>query len=137
IMIDLQGLTDELCERLGRSAAVDNTHFEFVTISAQLGEIDHVREDIVMSRRTGSEVVDFIKSQGVAQATEPLVVPGSTELGSLPRWCFPIRYQDRFLGCIWLINSPELSDEEVEIAASYVAPMRDVLVSNLEHADAN
>lgn len=135
-MIDLQGLADDLCEKLGRSIAIDNEHVEVIAASAQVGRIDPIRSDAILNRRTSAEVVEYVRELNLAQATKPTEVPPHPTLHTLPRWCFPIRTGARLLGFLWVINEPRLTDAEVDLAGTYAARVRDVLARNVEQADA-
>jgi hypothetical protein len=135
-MLDLQGLTDDLCEKLGRSIAVDNQHVEVIAASAQTGHIDSVRSDAILNRRTRPDIVDYVRSLKIAQATNPRLVPPHPELHTLPRWCFPLRHGVRLLGFLWIINEPELTAEEFALARDYAERIQALLTRNAEQADA-
>lgn len=135
-MLDLQGLTDDLCDKLGRSIAVDNQHVEVIAASAQTGHIDSVRSDAILNRRTRPDIVDYVKSLKIAQETKPLLVPPHPELHTLPRWCFPLRHGPRLLGFLWVINDPELTADELVTANDYAKRIQALLARNAEQADA-
>lgn len=97
-MLDLQSLVDDLCDRLGRSVAVDDNHFKSAALSAQVGVIDRLREGEVLARRPEAATLAFMRSLGLAHARDTVQVPANAQLGSLPRYCFPIRTEDRLLG---------------------------------------
>lgn len=134
-MLDLQGLTDDLCLKLNRSVAVDNQYIEVIAASAQIGEIDRIRSEAILNRRTEPEVVEYVKSYGVANAEGPVEVPPHPRLKTLPRWCFPIRHLNRLLGFLWIINQPALTPEELTLAAEYVDKISTLLARNVEQAD--
>lgn len=135
-MLDLQGLTDDLCEKLGRSIAVDNQHIEVIAASAQIGVIDQVRSDAILNRRTTPEIVEYVASLGIAEAVDPVQVPPHPTLHTLPRWCFPLRQGGRLLGYLWVIDEPALTQEELDLAREYATEIQGILARNIEHADA-
>lgn len=134
-MLDLQGLTDDLCEKLGRSVAVDNQYIEVIAASAQVGNIDRIRSEAILNRRTDPAIVEYAKSQGVAQSKGPVQVPPHPELRTLARWCFPLRAESRLLGFLWIVDSPPLTDEEFDVATEYASEIASILTHNIEQAD--
>lgn len=135
-MLDLQSLVDDLCDRLGRSVAVDDNHFKSAALSAQVGVIDRLREGEVLARRPEAATLAFMRSLGLAHARDTVQVPANAQLGSLPRYCFPIRTEDRLLGFMWIIDVPPLTPTEIELIVSYRDRMRDALAANFERRDA-
>jgi sugar diacid utilization regulator len=70
-----------------------------------MGPIDSLRRDSILDRVTPPELVEWFHSFGILTAKAPLAIPGREELGILPRLCAPIRYRDRLLGFLWVIDS--------------------------------
>jgi hypothetical protein len=134
-VLDLQGLTDDLCEKLGRSVAVDNQYIEVIAASAQIGEIDRIRSEAILNRRTEPDIVEYVKSLGIAQADRPVQVPPHPDLNTLARWCFPLRQAGRLLGFLWIINQPPLTDHEFNLATGYATEIASILARNIEQAD--
>lgn len=134
-MLDLQGLTDELCSKLGRSIAVDNQHVEVIAASAQIGHIDAARSDAILNRRTHPELVEYVRTLNIIHAVEPVQVPPHPTLRTLPRWCFPLRHAGHLIGLLWVINEPSLTDEEVALASEYAREIRSILARNMEQAE--
>jgi len=67
-----------------------------------------------MHRQAKREALNYALSFGIASATGPVRIPGSAELGILPRLCAPIRCQGLLLGYLFLIDADEsLTDADL------------------------
>lgn len=113
---ELQAIVDELAERLGRSVAIDDPGIRLLAASRHFGDEDPVRISSVLNRTVPPEVVELVRTHGVAQWTEP----GRLELGipdATPRLCTPVRCQGQLLGYLWLLDQAgTLGDAEVAAA---------------------
>lgn len=136
-MFDLQSLVDDLGERLGRSVVLGDMHNQQIAVSAQLGEVDRIRVDEVLTRRTDPAVAAFMASLGLASLTAPLRIPANPGLGSLPRLCAPLRTESGPLGFLWIIEAPLLSGDELRLVDAYTARIRDAFASGIERVNAN
>ena len=110
---DLQGIVDELAERLQRSVAIDDPGIRLLAASRHFGDVDPVRVASVLNRSVDAELVDDILAQGIAQWTHPGTVLVAVD-DALPRLCAPVRCNGLLLGYLWLID-PDRSLEPAEI----------------------
>jgi sugar diacid utilization regulator len=78
-----------------------------ISYSAGANDADPVRVETILNRASPPAMKDFVASLGIDRATSPLRAPANRELGSAPRVCLPVRYADRLLGYLWLIDSHE------------------------------
>lgn len=113
---ELQAIVDELAERLERSVAIDDPGIRLLAASRHFGDEDPVRIGSVLNRTVPPEVVERVRTHGVAKWTEPsmldLGIPDAT-----PRLCAPVRCQGQLLGYLWLLDrAGTLSDAEVASA---------------------
>ncbi len=67
--------------------------------------VDWLRRESILGRRTSPALVAWYRGFGISEAKEPIAVPGWPEQGILPRTCAPVRYRDRLLGYIWVIDT--------------------------------
>ncbi len=122
---NLQLLLDVLSEHLGAPTVLEDEKQRTVAYSSQVGVIDSLRRDSILNRTTPPEVVDWFRSFGILKAKVPLAVPAHKELGILPRLCVPLRYQERLLGFLWVIDSDgslgQHHLQEIESAAERAA----------------
>ena len=113
---DLQGIVDELAERLQRSVAIDDPGIRLLAASRHFGDEDAVRVTSVLNRSVGAELVDDILAQGIAQWTRPGNVVVAVD-NALPRLCAPVRCNGLLLGYLWLIDTDRsLDPAEIELA---------------------
>lgn len=113
---DLQGIVDELAERLQRSVAIDDPGIRLLAASRHFGDEDAVRVTSVLNRSVGAELVDDILAQGIAQWTRPGNVVVAVD-DALPRLCAPVRCNGLLLGYLWLIDTDRsLDPAEIELA---------------------
>lgn len=113
---ELQAIVDELAGRLERSVAIDDPGIRLLAASRHFGDEDQLRIGSVLNRTVPPEVVELVRTHGVAQWTEP----GRIELGipdATPRLCTPVRCQGQLLGYLWLLDrAGTLGDSEVAAA---------------------
>lgn len=122
---ELQVLMDRLSEHLGASTVLEDQRQRTVAHSSQVGPIDSLRRDSILDRTTPPELVEWFRSFGILDARTPVAIPAHEELGILPRLCVPVRYRDRLLGFLWVIDSDGTLGEQhlqaIEKAAEHAA----------------
>lgn len=114
---DLQRVVDELAMRLGRAVLLEDHLPQVVAYSEQTEPIDDIRRDSILRRHTTPEVRQWLRSAGIFESLGALRVPAAPELSLLPRVCVPTRHDGLLLGFLWLIDSPPMSSEDIELAA--------------------
>lgn len=139
-MSDLQRLTDRIGEVLSRSVAIDDPQMRLLSYSPHYGVVDEQRLASILHRKANPEAIAWARRFGVHRATKPVRLAGEPDSGMMSRLCVPIRYHDRHLGFLWIIDPDELLDESqiavAEASADEAADIlfRDGLVSDLERA---
>ncbi|QIM19575.1 PucR family transcriptional regulator [Leucobacter coleopterorum] len=103
-MVDIQKLVDELADRLQRSVAVDGPRGHLIASSKHFGDEDTPRVNVVLSRNLDRRIAQYLFSFGIQDANDKVVIPAEPKLGLKSRCCYPLRYQQRLLGFIWLIE---------------------------------
>lgn len=101
----IQHAVDGLASRLGRPAVIEDYHHRVVVYSEHDEPIDEVRRHSILRRHTTTEVVTWLRQQGIVEATEPVRVPGCPKLRMLPRVCVPVRHRGMLLGYVWFIDA--------------------------------
>ncbi len=114
---DLQVLVDDLAERLDLPATIEDDNHRVIVYSSQQHQIDDVRRDSILQRRTSPEVRAWFRKFGIVSCTEPVRIPRDRSRGILGRLCIPIRHRDRLDGFLWLIDDDE-SLTEPQVAAA-------------------
>jgi hypothetical protein len=114
---DLQVLVDDLAERLGLAATIEDDNHRVIVYSSQHHQIDDIRRDSILQRKTDPEVRAWFRRFGIASATDPLRIPPDRARGILGRLCIPIRHRERLDGFLWLIDDEEsLTAPQVTLA---------------------
>lgn len=115
-MDEVQQLADSLAQALHRSVEVDDPDLRPLAITEQFGALDDVRVRAVLARRSPDDVAAYAFSVDIKNATGPVRYPASPVLDTLPRVCIPLRAREELFGYLWLIDMPELVDEEIATA---------------------
>lgn len=137
-MSELQHIVDSLGVRLQLSVAIDDRQMRLQAYSPHYGPVDETRLGSILQRQAPPEAIKWINTQGIREATSPIHVPASEEVGMLPRLCVPIIHQDMKLGYLWLIESDEtLTAEQIEVAEqsardAAVVMYRELLLNQIE-----
>jgi DNA-binding PucR family transcriptional regulator len=113
---EIQSLVDVLAARLGRPVGLDDRRFRAIAYSSHADEIDPVRRTSILGRQAPPAVTRWLEGLGVLRATEPVHVPPNRGFDMVARVCVPVRFHDRLLGFLWLIESDGLSDEQLALA---------------------
>lgn len=122
---DLQLIVDQLANRIGAAAVLEDHEQRAIVHSSQAGPIDAVRRDSILHRTTSPELVSWFRRFGITTRSGTVRIPANPELDILPRVCAPVRYRDRLLGFLWLIDADESFShaelEMIETASAHAA----------------
>jgi PucR C-terminal helix-turn-helix domain/GGDEF-like domain len=115
-LADLQILVDDLAQRLGAPAVLEDHEQRMVAYSSQNSSIDEVRRDSILRRETRAEIKQWFRQFGILQATSPLRTPGHPALAILGRICAPVRFHGRLMGFLFVIDDDaRLGDDAIEV----------------------
>ncbi|NUR74300.1 MAG: helix-turn-helix domain-containing protein [Hamadaea sp.] len=120
---ELQLLVDRIADRMGRPVLVEDRRQRVVCYSAQAEPLDEVRRDSILRRSTTPEVIAFFARFEILRARHPVRTPAEPVLGLLPRVCVPVWHSDLLLGFVWFVDSPALSDADVNRAVGLSADL--------------
>ncbi|MGW2034376.1 PucR family transcriptional regulator [Streptomyces sp. NPDC001356] len=114
----LQGLIEQLAERLRRSVVVDDPLVRLICSSQHFGDEDPVRIRSLLRGRADDVAIRYVLDQGVARWTKPGLIPGRDDLGLLTRYCVPLRERGELLGLLMVV-APDgtLTREETDSIA--------------------
>jgi sugar diacid utilization regulator len=114
---DLQRIAEALADRLQRAVAIDDPQLHLLAHTSHHEEIDELRVESIMRLQVPQDVVDHVLGFGIAQATAPVRIPATPQIGLLPRVCVPVRCQGLLLGYLWLIDQQgTLTDDDIAAA---------------------
>ena len=119
--VQLQELVDTVAATTGAPTTLEDRDLNLVASSGHDDVIDEVRRTSILSRRSSVDVQRAFAAFGIAQAEEPLRIPGDGEAGRLARWCVPVRWRRVTYGYLWLL------DPEGSVAADVLPGLRDVV----------
>ena len=114
-MNEVQLLVDSLARRLQRPVGVDDRRFRAIAYSSHSDEIDAVRRISILGRRAPDAVARWLEELGLMEARDVVHVPANPELEMVPRVSVPVRFHDRLLGFLWLVeDGAPLTPDELE-----------------------
>lgn len=113
---ELQRLTESLGRRLKRSVAIDDQLFRLQAYNANPDQVDAARLQSILKRRVSAELTNYIHSHRVKESDGMFSLPENAALGlTLRRYGFPLRFEDKLLGYLWLLASEgDLSDDDAQ-----------------------
>lgn len=127
-MNEVQAPIDGLAERIGRPVGVDDRRFRAIAYSSHASDVDTVRRASIMGRQAPLPVTEWLEALGVERAIGYLRVPANEEFGMVPRVCFPLRFHDRLLGFLWLVEDrAPLDGDELSSSSAVAAELAEEL----------
>ena len=129
---EVQRLVDDLAERLNVPIALEDPNQLLLAASAQRGDIDEVRRQTVLGRRSQPDVRAWFEQFGIRTAVAPVRIPGDDALGVLARVCVPVRHRDRLIALLWLIDPLALLDDDDLAVLTAVAAHLSLLLAQAE-----
>jgi hypothetical protein len=91
---ELQDIVDEVSRRLAHPVTLEDRHFNLVAFHSAGAEIDEIRQQSILQRRSTAQVREWFEQFGIASAAGPVRTPAASDLGVLPRLCLPARWKD-------------------------------------------
>jgi hypothetical protein len=128
----LQEELDALAIRLGRSLTIDSVDGELIAYSTQRDDTDTARVSAILLRRVPVEIGDWQARYIGLDSAAPVRVPANPDLGMSARICVPLRWKDKTLGYLWMLDTGAALTEPERHAACALAglleeaPGRDV-----------
>lgn len=101
---ELQHFVEDLATRLDAPTVLEDHEQRMIVYSTHSEPIDDIRRESILTRETKPDVKAWFRRFGIVSATEPLRIPGDTTAGVLGRLCVPVRYLNRLMGFLWLID---------------------------------
>lgn len=117
---ELQNFVEDLAARLDAPTVLEDPEQRMIVYSTHSELIDDVRRESILRRETKADTKAWFRQFGITVATEPLRTPPDPATGVLGRLCVPVRYLDRLMGYLWLI------DDELRLGAPEISMVKDV-----------
>lgn len=108
----VQALIDGLADRLGQPVGLDDRRFRAIAYTSHPDEVDAVRRTSILGRQAPEPVQAWLEELGVLRETDVVHVPGNEALGMVGRLCVPVRFHDRLLGLLWLLEPTQPLDDD-------------------------
>lgn len=121
---DLQRLIDDLTDYVGLPIQLTDVRLDSIVFGPHRGEIDWIRRESLLLRRTPREVHALIERSGVYSATGPVRIPADPELGMWSRVAVPTRWHDITYGYLWILDERAvLSEHQLQHVVGVAAEM--------------
>ncbi|HEY3749270.1 MAG TPA: helix-turn-helix domain-containing protein [Pseudonocardiaceae bacterium] len=117
---ELQNFVEDLATRLGAPTVLEDQEARMIAYSTHGEPIDDVRRESILRRETSHDIKVWLRQFGIVGATEPMRTPRDPSVGVLGRLCAPVRYLNRLMGFLWLI------DDDLRLGAAEISVVRDV-----------
>lgn len=117
---DLQRIVDDLTEHVGLPIQLTDVRLDSIVFGPHRGEIDRIRRESLLLRRTPPQVRSHLERAGVFGATGPLRVPAAPTLEMWSRIAVPTRWHGVTYGFLWVL------DEKQELAEAQLAHLAEV-----------
>ncbi|HET6509672.1 MAG TPA: helix-turn-helix domain-containing protein [Baekduia sp.] len=123
-MNEIQTLVDSLAQRLQRPVGVDDRRFCAIAYSSHTHEVDSVRRTSILGRQAPEAVTRWLEGLGLMDARDVVHVPANPEFEMVRRVSIPVRFHDRLLGFLWLLeDDAPLTEDELELSRRVVAEL--------------
>ncbi|MFT3860143.1 PucR family transcriptional regulator [Micropruina sp.] len=118
---ELQEIVDESARLLQSATVLEDRHFNLLAYAEQPAEVDAVRRNSILQRRSAPAVRAWFESFGISDSPHPLRIPADPDSGLQARICFPARWHDTTYGYLWALNNDTpLTDPAVTDVARLV-----------------
>lgn len=101
---ELQEIVDESARLLQSATVLEDRCFNLLAYAAQPSEVDAVRRDSILQRRSAPAVRAWFEGFGIAESRQPLRIPADPAAGLQARICFPARCADATYGYLWALD---------------------------------
>lgn len=115
----IQEQVDSLAHALQRSVAIDDVGIHLVAVSRHFDDADEARVRAILARTLEEDSCRYLFSFGIATTPEKIVrIAACRELGFKERSCYPIRWQERTLGYLWLVGEVSPAEDRAAVACA-------------------
>ena len=115
----IQEQVDTLARTLQRSVAIDDVGINLVAVSKHFDDADDARVRAILARTLEEDSCQYLFSFGIVATRDKIVrIPECRELGFKERSCYPIRWQERTLGYLWLVGKVSPAEDKAAVACA-------------------
>jgi hypothetical protein len=109
---DVQVILDGLAAELGAPVSLDDLDLRLLGHTTH-NVVDDVRSFVIMHRYLPTGVREWFEQWGIRQAHGPVRTPADTAIGAYERWCVPVRYRERLLAYIWVLDAGTIAEGDL------------------------
>lgn len=120
---EVQSLIDRLAGRLRQSVAIDSRSGDLIAVSRHFGDADPYRMHLLLHRTMPQGAREYFASYvRDIRGSDPIRVPGNSQLAIEARWCYPV---GDGLAYLWIIDrgtplpGPEIAQYCRQLAAIF------------------
>jgi PucR-like helix-turn-helix protein len=113
--VDMQATVDRLAATIGHSVLIEDLD-QFPIWWSTVGAVDRTRMRTIVNRHVDPVAAAVIERFKLAEAVHPVRTPTMPEADMWARWCMPVRYGDRLLGYLWVLD-PDGTVAEADLPA--------------------
>ena len=134
---ELQDIVDEAARVLQADTTLEDKDFNLVAYGTQRFDVDSVRRDSILQRRSSREVRNWFEQFGISASSAPLRTPVETELGFHARICCPARWRGVTYGYLWALDEHTPLDDPAVVRAAQLAEHAGAYLAQLsrQHTD--
>lgn len=131
---ELQDIVDEASRMLEHPVTLEDRSFNLVAFNSHAAEIDEVRQQSILQRKSSTEVRTWFEQFGIATSSTPVRTPSAPDLGVLARLCLPARWRGVTYGYVWVIDEAQRIPDDVLPAAMELAGRAGALMAQQARA---
>ena len=99
--------------------AIDDVGINLVAVSKHFDDADDARVRAILARTLEEDSCRYLFSFGIVATRDKIVrIPECRELGFKERSCYPIRWQERTLGYLWLVGKVSPAEDKAAVACA-------------------
>ncbi len=125
---ELTAVVEDMATLLEAPCVLEDVDFNLLEFAAQ-GDVDQVRQETILRRRSTPEIRDWFVQHGIRSAEQPIRTPADEQLRISPRLCIPARHLGRVHGYFWVIDPGERIGEELWPQAMTIAGAAGLMLS--------
>lgn len=115
----IQEQVDILARTLQRSVVIDDVDINLVAVLKHFDDADDARVRATLARTLEEDPCRYLFSFDIVATRDKVVhIPECRELGFKEHSCYPIRWQERTLGYLWLVGEVSPAEDKAAVACA-------------------
>jgi hypothetical protein len=125
---DLQQIVEAFAGRVGLPTQLTDSHLDSLAFGPHTDEIDWLRRETLLQRRTAPEVRSYLEQFGVGTETGPFRIPSDPQRGVMSRVVVPVRHRDLTYGYLWFLDDrQQMTESQIADAVEVAAEIGQIL----------